>query len=270
MNAFFNDRILGQFNRYALPVAIVWGLMNGVGFYLKYDPIERYAADEKSFYDLFRFSAPFGIAASVEGEKNYKSITKQALVSVPYRLKGILQTSSGGFVTIYDGKESSVVALHARYKKDFTLIGIGANHAIFRGHGKNYRLRLGYDDSLEEMQTVTMSITNPESGEGASEWRTIEKSELIAKSRDLNTLEKVIEIVPVANEGFRVNRVASGSLFERFGLQQGDLIRKVNNKKIFTYSDALIMYRELPQMHSICIGITRNNLKKDLIYEIAR
>lgn len=270
MNELFNDRILKPFNRYLLPVALIWLAVNIGGIYLSSVPVERYADNGRPFFELFRFSGLFGLSTAADGGRGYKTVTKTALVNVPHRLKGILKTSRGGFVTVFDGKESTVVALHGRYKKDFVLAGIGKNQAIFAGHGKRYRLRLGTDDPLEEMQTVTMSVSNPSSGEGSHEWRTLERSILLAKSRDLGTLDKVVEIIPVANQGFRVTRVASGSIFDRFGLKPGDLIREVNNKKMVTYSDAFTMYREIPRMRSICISITRNNLKKDLIYEITR
>ncbi|MBD3809332.1 MAG: hypothetical protein IE884_02240 [Sulfuricurvum sp.] len=270
MNALFNDRFLRILNRYLLPVVILWCLVNISGLYLKAIPIERYSANKYPFFELFRFSNLFGIVASSFGDKGYKTVTKQVLVGVPHRLKGVVKTSSGGFVTIFDGKESTVVALHGRYKKEFVLIGIGLNQAIFKGHGKTYRLRFGFDDPLEEMQTLSVSVNNPESGEDSSEWRSIDRAELLSKSNDLKTLSKTIDITLIANQGFKIVSIQTGSIFDRFGLRQGDIIQKVNNKKMVTYSDALAMYREIPQMRSICISITRNNLKKDLIYEISR
>lgn len=270
MNTLLNERILKQFNRFALPVAVLWTLMSFLAFFLKTLPVERYASNEQPFFDLFRFSTMFGISAAGSTDKGYKTVTKEVLVGVPHRLKGIIKSSSGGYITVSDGKESTVVALHGTYKKDFILVGIGENQAIFRGHGKRYRLRLGFDDPLEEMQMVTTSISNPESKEGANEWRTIPRSELLAKSNDLKQLGKIIDIAPIENGGFRVVRIASGSLFDRFGLQQGDVVHEVNNKKMVNYAEALSVYREIPRMRSICISITRNNQKKDLIYEIAR
>lgn len=271
MNTLFDERLVRRFNLLLLPVALIWSAVSVFDFWVDPMPVEHYPHDEQQpFSDLYRFSGLFGITPELSGTEGYKTVTKTVPVPVPHRLKAVLKTPEGGLVTVFDGQSSTVVPLLGHYKKEFILTRIGFKEAVFTARGKSYRLRLGHDDPLDVLQTIKVSIANPNATAGSNEWRSLPRAELLARSGDLSALDKAIAITPVQGEGFRVDKIVSGSIFERFGLRQGDIIREINNQKFMTYADAFSLYRQIPHMHNICISITRDHLSKDLIYEITR
>lgn len=269
MKTLFDDRILRRFNLLAIPVVAVWSLWSGAGFYLSSGTTERYAHTFEPFFEIYPLARPFGI---VQGGGVMRTETTTTLVPQPHRINAIIRSHEGSYVSISDPAGSSVVQLGGTYKKAYRLIGLNDTIAIFKGYGKTSRLRLGMEDNLYREETITRSVTDP--SKGGNEWLTIPYQTLASQMRDVQGIWKKIRINEVRAgskiDGFRIYTIAPDSVFARIGLEQGDIIKSVNNKKIESYADAFAVYSQVPRMHSIRISVVRNNLPKDLIYEITR
>lgn len=272
MNLTFNDSLLRKFNTFVFPIAIVWSLMSLSGSILSNTSIEGYPNRYESFFELFRFGPLFGLT-NEENIKSGKSITTTKLIPYPHRLKAILRDSSDSYVVLSDGKTSAIIRLNEWYKKQFQLTSLSDDSATFRGFGKTYRLRLAHEDNLVREERVTTFIPDPKDP-NSHEWHTIERSILLNQLKDIENISKTIEITEVRNganvEGFRVDSLASDSLFSSLGIMQGDVIQSINNKKLESYADALSIYNKVPQIRSLRISIIRNNLPKDILYEVTR
>lgn len=70
--------------------------------------------------------------------------------------------------------------------------------------------------------------------------------------------------------GYRINSIAQESVFSQLGLLKGDIIQSVNNRKLESFGDVILMYSKLPHFRSLRITVLRNNLQKDIVYEITR
>lgn len=60
-------------------------------------------------------------------------------------------------------------------------------------------------------------------------------------------------------DGFRVSRIQPGSLLTRMGLQNGDIIKSINNRPIATAEDAMRLYGAMKDSPFFRVGIIRNN-----------
>ena len=172
-------------------------------------------------------------------------------------------------------KQPTLSLWEGNTKSSFRLIGLNDTAAIFRGNGKTYRLRLGFDDPLAILETVTRSVSDSSQlGSHESEWRTIPVKTVMAQIKDLQNIQKQIRMAPVFKgdkiNGFKVNSIAPNSVFAQIGLTSGDILISVNNKKLLSYADAFNAYSQVPHMRSIQITVLRNNLPKDIVYEITR
>lgn len=275
MNQIFNESFLKRFNALSLPLALIWSLSTLGGVFLSNSPVEKYPEQFETFFELFRFGDKFGINSQNEGSLNTTMVSKTTIVPAPHRIKAIYRSSSESYVSISDGKETTIVPLQGRYKKDFTLIGVSDKAAVFRGFGKSYRLRLGFDDPLAKKETIMVALEEPNSSANhESEWRTIPRSLLVDQMRDMNQLSQYIDLklLPLegTSNGFKVESLASESVFAQMGVVQGDILVSVNNKKLESFGDALSIYKKVPQMRSIRITLLRNNHPKELLYEITR
>ncbi len=275
MKQLFNEFLLRRFNLLALPFVLIWSLSTLGGAFLSEMSQERFSSSFDPFFNIFHLGQKFGIRDHFEGAIHTKTVSIKTLVPEPHKIKAIYRSSSDSFVSISDGKISTVVPLHGVYKKTFHLVSLNDTTALFRGFGKTYRLRLGYDDNLSRQEIVTRAIADPAHPEGSeNEWRSIAYQTIAAQVGDLQTLGKKIDITPEMSGtkiiGFRVNRIESDAVFAQMGILSGDVVQSINNKKLESYPDALAIMSQLPHLRSIRIAVLRNNLDKELIYEITR
>ncbi len=275
MKAIFNEATLQRFNKLALPLVILWCFSTLGGVFLSNSTIEGFNSRFDSFFEIFHFGQKFGIAEHFDGAIHSKTISTTTLVPDPHRIKAIYRSTSDSFVSISDIKTTRIIPLGGIYKNVFHLTALTDTTATFRGYGKTYILRLGHDDPLSRQEVVMQSL--PDSSQGGSqegEWHTIAYKTIVAQMNDLQNIGKTIDISEVANgakiSGFRVNTIAPTSIFAQLGVVGGDIILSVNNKKLESYADALAVYSQVPHLRSIRITVLRNNLQKDIVYEITR
>ncbi|MDP3302455.1 MAG: hypothetical protein Q8S36_10875 [Sulfuricurvum sp.] len=275
MKTLFNESLLKRFNLMFFPLAIIWTFSTIVEVFLPTSTTEGFTNSFDPFFEIYHFNQKFQLSSSATGSMHTKTITTTTLVPDMHRIKAIYRSGNDAFVSISDAaKSTQVIALGGMYKKIFKLTALSDTVATFHGYGKAYKLRLGHDDPLSRKDVVTTSIPDPAHKEILeSEWRTVSHKTLLGQM-DMQNLEKNINLSAVAkgmkSAGFRVNSIASESVFAQLGIISGDIILAVNNKKLESYSDALVMYNQVPHLKSIRITVTRNNLQKDLIYEITR
>jgi len=275
MKAVFNESILQRFNVLAAPLVIVWSLSTLGGVFLSDSSTQGFTSRFDPFFEIFHFGQKFGIAEHFNGAIHTKTVTKTALVPDPHRIKAIYRSASDSFVSISDTTTTLIVPLGGIYKGVFHLTAMSDTTATFRGYGKTYLLRLGHDDPLARQEVVTESVADPsQAGAQENEWRTIAYQTIKTQMSDLQNIGKNIDIAAVANgakiSGFRVNTIAPESIFAQLGIINGDIILSVNNKKLQSYADALAAYSQVPNLRSLRITVKRNNLQKELIYEITR
>jgi membrane-associated protease RseP (regulator of RpoE activity) len=256
---------LKYFNALALPFALIWSLTTIGGLFLSKIPVEGYAQESEPFFELFRLGDKFGITD--EDTSHTKTVTTTSLVPAPHKIKALYRSTSDTYVSIHDGKETLIVPLYGRYKKEFKLISVDEKSALFRGFGKSYRLRLGFEDNLVRQERVSVTV---QENDPKNEWRMISRDLLVDQMRDMDQLDKNIDLKLDKTAGFRVERIVPESILAQMGIVQGDILVSVNNKKLRSYGDALSIYKQIPNMRSIRINVLRNNLSKDMLYEIKR
>lgn len=274
MKAIFSESLLKRFNTLVLPFAIIWSFSIFGGMFLSNSTTEGFSYRFEPFFEIFHFGEKFAILEHFDGAIHTKMVTSTKLVPDPHRIKAIYRSNVDSFVSISDTKATQLVPLGGMYKKTFKLIGLTDTTAIFSGFGKTYRLRLGHDDPLSRKEVVTTAVADPTNkGSLTNEWRSIKYQTLISQM-DMQNIEKNINISEISNgnkfSGFKVNSVTPGSIFEELGIMNEDVLLAINSKKLESYSDALIMYSKVPHLRSIRITVNRNNLQKDIIYEVIR
>lgn len=275
MNLLFNDLLLRRFNRLMLPIALMWSLATVGGMFLPQSTTEGFVGNFTSFFELFRLGEKFALVEQTDGVLKGKLVTSTTLVPDVHRIKAIYRSQSDSFVSISDTKTTTIVSLNGLYKNAFRLIGVNDTAAVFRGYGKTYRLRLGFDDNLSRQEVVTRSVSDPSQiGSVDSEWRTVAYKTLKDQMDNIQNIGKTIDVTPAYKgpkiTGFKVKTIAPTSIFAHLGILQGDVIQSVNNKKLESYPDALAVLTQLPHLRSIRITVLRNNLQKDIVYEITR
>jgi len=68
--------------------------------------------------------------------------------------------------------------------------------------------------------------------------------------------------------GFRLSQIRAGGVLQQMGLQEGDVLQKVNGLDIHTPQEALQAYQQLQTESTVRLSILRNNSATTLTYEI--
>ena len=113
-----------------------------------------------------------------------------------------------------------------------------------RIHGHNWRVAVEVEGSLDENHYV------------------IPREDLEKQLSNLNSIATQARIVPsfkngVAN-GFKLFSIRPGSIYEKIGVKNGDVIRKLNGYEINSPDKALEVYAKLKEASKIDIEIERN------------
>jgi general secretion pathway protein C len=102
---------------------------------------------------------------------------------------------------------------------------------------------------------------------------TVDKEEVRQLREDPGRMMTQVRVVPNFGEGgqpdgFKVFAIRPGSLFARIGLQNGDVIRRINGVEMQAPDQALEAYQRLKDETTIHIDLVRQNQAKTLTYVI--
>ena len=69
-------------------------------------------------------------------------------------------------------------------------------------------------------------------------------------------------------KGFEVGWIKKDSVFDKLGLQKGDVITGINGKPVSSVSEVFKIYQNLGDIDNLTIEIKRNNQERQLDYAI--
>ncbi len=109
--------------------------------------------------------------------------------------------------------------------------------------------------------------------EAASEGEfTVDEAELDQALENLPLLLTQARAVPYFKDGkavgLRVFAIRTGSLFEKIGLQNGDVLKSVNGNSLADLSQAMQLFQKLKEERSIELALERNMSEKTFKYQI--
>jgi general secretion pathway protein C len=159
---------------------------------------------------------------------------------------------------------------------DITLVSVGPNEAKFRKEDHTEICVLGDD----QKQPVTPTAAAPDDGEGGgagvkklsdTEYQ-VDQSEIDRILQNLNEVSTQARIVPNfvngQSNGFKLFSIQPGSIFQKIGLTNGDVIKKINGYEMNSPDKALELYQKLRDTKSIVIQMDRHGSDKTVNYQI--
>lgn len=106
---------------------------------------------------------------------------------------------------------------------------------------------------------------------GSNRW-SISREEMESVKANLSQLMTQVRIVPNFTEekpdGFKLLSIKRGSLFDRLGLRNGDVIRQINGVPLDNPQKAFEVYQELESGQSISVDILRGGREQTFNYEL--
>ena len=142
--------------------------------------------------------------------------------------------------------------------------------------------RDGAEEVLEISSARTTPTKEPAAGAPGTSGERIKKTadnKFVIDRRELEqTVANINEVftqaraVPFFQDGktvgFRVFAIKPGSVFEKIGLQNGDVIQRVNGVELTDPTKAISLFTELQNEGHIAVDLQRNKQAKNFSYEI--
>ena len=123
------------------------------------------------------------------------------------------------------------------------------------------------------LDTAPDSSDSAGSGQSASaDSFVVDEAELDRALENLPLLLTQARAVPFFKEGravgLRLFAIKSGSLFEKIGLQNGDVLKTVNGNSLGDLSQAMQLFQKLKEERSISVVLDRNLQEREFNYQI--
>jgi len=102
--------------------------------------------------------------------------------------------------------------------------------------------------------------------------RTISRSEIAANLQDMGSMLRQAQIRPFFNagvpDGFMISGIQAGSLYQKMGIQEGDILQGVNDRRVQTAEDMVQLYNTLKSGSNLSLSIKRRGNIETLNFQI--
>jgi len=194
-----------------------------------------------------------------------------------YKLLGLYNSKKTLVITVEKARKTTILSKGEKIN-GFELISAGANYALFKKSGKEFKL------SLNKIKNTMPSDNTRATGKNSSLQhpnKTIEEHNGVKViSRNLLTsytknIDKIWKDISIAQNqkngklnGFKINYVKKGSDFEKLGLKKGDILMGINAQPLNSLSAAMNFFKEINDIENLTLTVERNGKSEDIEYEI--
>jgi general secretion pathway protein C len=203
----------------------------------------------------------------------------------PLRIK-LIGTIAGdpenSFAVIEDlaTKEQHLYRLQDLVSEDGKLVAIRRNEVVLlREGGLEETFQIVIEETAPESKTPIARSQAPEppqpspAAPAAQTSFVLDKQEVTAALENLPQLLTKARVVPHLsaegkNEGFRIVSIQPDSLYQRIGLQNGDVIQQINGIEVKDPETFMRVFNQLKNESNISLDLIRNNKKESFSYEI--
>ena len=179
-------------------------------------------------------------------------------------LKGTVAcNSSFGFIFIEE-RDSHKQKLYRLGDKigSAKIINITRNTAVLRSEGREITLKI--------KATIEGSLLPNSPGRATSRNMTLSKKAISENLNDLKSIMNQAVVRPFLNEGvqegFIISNIAPNSLYEKMGLQNGDIIIDINNNPIQSADNLLQTVNLMQSGGSVTLNVKRNGRIESINY----
>ncbi len=278
MNVLFNMKFFSKYKQELIIIASILTIAKLLSviatLYLPSSSLEYASKTSKSNYFLFNFPRAVNISqeAVVQKPKEDKK-TASALTMDSFTLKAVYAESDGNGFILLVNKKTNKDALVSRGEtyEGYLLNKVLSKKAVFEKGGKEYILELK-EDKIKEVRTVTDQVAQDSFPDAVQQIDRVARDEVKKYRKNLNLIQKEIRLTPVNDDGkingFQITYVKKDSIFEKLGVQKGDILKKANGVELTSAKDALNLYKQIDKIKVFKMTLIRNGVEKELEYEI--
>ena len=180
--------------------------------------------------------------------------------------------------TYVDSGESPFAIIEDEKKKVQEVFSIGENifdqAKLVSVHAD--RVEINRNGAIEVLVLDDNDEPTPEMKDGVAsagaDQFLVDERELDKALENLPLLLTQARAVPYFEQGkavgIRLFAIKTSSLFEKLGLQNGDILKSINGNSLADLSEAMKLFEKLKQERSISVSVTRQGQARELKYDI--
>lgn len=221
---------------------------------------------EKRSYDLLEKTKMFGKFGEEETPKPTPSSKeeKTPITTLPLELIGTFVSDTARSYAIIENKKSSsqeIFTIGETVFEEAKLTRISNNQVEILRNGQKEILVI--DETAAEGGATTA---------GADEVFELDEGELNQALDNLPLLLTQARAVPYFKDGkaigLRLFAIKTGSLYEKIGLKNGDILKTINGKNLGDISEAMKLFENLRKERSLTLVLERNRKESTFAYSI--
>jgi len=184
-------------------------------------------------------------------------------------LKGLYGNEKQGYAIVankHNPSKTTIIAKGEVYE-GYTLLAVYIDHIVLEKNGKKYSLYLQKPKNAH--LSTPLSPVVQDNNEDAIR---VYHDDISYYASNPNAIWKNISIRELKKngkiEGFKIIWIRQNTKFSQLGLKKGDVIIKVNNKRLRSYKDAVDIYKNISKIKTLSIVVLRNGEEKELVYAV--
>ena len=194
-----------------------------------------------------------------------------AAQSVNYRLIGTIEGESFAGAVLEDTTGQTFYRINQKMLDGSMIVKVLRDKITIKAQdGRTFNLEVVDDTKIINSPQPSMP------GAGVKKLSTgkymVDQREVQASTENMSQILTQARALPYLEQGktvgFRLSEIVPGSIYEKIGLQNGDVIRSVNSQEVDDPAKFFQLYQGLKNERSITIDVTRNGQRQTLNYDI--
>lgn len=231
-------------------------------------PLERGAAALQPRKELSSYSTI--LDRGLFGEGKMSSTGGATGETVNYKLIGTIEGEQFAGAVLEDKSGQVFYRVKQKLPDGSTLVKVMREKvSIRRSDGVLVNLQVEDTKIVVQPPAVSEGSGVRKVGEGKF---MVDQKEVLASTENLSAILTQARALPYQEQGktvgFRISEITRGSIYEKIGLQNGDVIQRVNAQDVDDPGKFFQLYQGLRNERSISIDLLRNGQRQTLNYDI--
>ncbi len=205
------------------------------------------------------------------GDGRASSTSGPAAAAVSYKLIGTIEGQAFAGAVLEDSTGQAFYRINQKLPDGSSITKVMRDKiSLRRADGVTVALEV-----VDETKIVSIQQPGP-GGAGIKrvsdgKWM-VDQKEVLASTENMNQILTQARALPYQEQGktvgFRISEIVPGSIYEKIGLQNGDVIQRVNSQDVDDPAKFFQLYQGLRNERSISIDLIRSGQRQTLNYEI--
>jgi general secretion pathway protein C len=194
-----------------------------------------------------------------------------AAPSVSYKLIGTMEGEQFSGAVLEDSTGQAFYRIHQKLPDGSAIVKVLRDKVSIRRSD-------GVIVDVEVVDDTKIIMQKPGSGGGPGVKRlsdgkfAVDQQEVLASTENMSQILTQARALPYVEQGktvgFKISEIVPGSIYEKIGLQNGDVIQKVNSQDVDDPGKFFQLYQGLKNERSISIDLLRGGQRQTLNYDI--